>query len=64
MTNRPCSYFLPKAILETSLVETVDGEIDIYKPVYSCDIQNLDWKGAAVDSIFWEYRFLCFGQLL
>ena len=62
MTNRRCSYFLPKAILETSLVDTVDGEIDIYKPVYSCDIPNFDWRGSC-ESVFWDTRFLCFRQL-
>ena len=62
MTNRPCSYLLPKAILETSLAETVDGEIDIYQPVYSCHIPNLDWSGSG-ESVFWDNRFLCFSQL-
>ena len=62
MTNHPCSYFLPKAILETSLVDEVDGIIDIYKPVYSCDITNLAWN-ASCESFFWDTRFLCFRQL-
>ena len=61
MTNRPCSYLLPKAILETSLAETVDGKIDIYQPVYSCHIPQLEWSGTG-ENVFWDNRFLSFRQ--
>ena len=34
MSDIPYSDFLPKSILETSKVHSVDGEVDVYKPVY------------------------------